>query len=115
VGRILTFRCVSGVAWWDVGTEGVTVRINDVGGLQGFGPVEVDEPEEPFHFEWESRVFALVRTLLRSMDVTLDEFRDAIERMPPAEYLNASYYERWLAGLCTLLTERGLVRTEELA
>jgi nitrile hydratase subunit beta len=114
-GGTLTFLCVSGVAWWDVGTEGVTVRINDVGGLQGFGPVEVDEPEEPFHFEWESRVFALVRTLLRSMVVTLDEFRDAIERMPPAEYLNASYYERWLAGLCTLLTERGLVRPEELA
>jgi nitrile hydratase len=93
----------------------VTVRINDVGGLQGFGPVEVDEPEEQFHYEWEARVFALVRTLLRSMGVTLDEFRDAIERMPPAEYLNASYYERWLAGLCTLLTERGLVSPEEVA
>jgi nitrile hydratase len=91
------------------------LRINDVGGLQGFGPVEVDEPEEQFHFEWEARVFALVRTLLRSMGVTLDEFRDAIERMPPAEYLNSSYYERWLAGLCTLLTERGMVRPEDVA
>ena len=91
------------------------MRINDVGGLQGFGPVEVDEPAEQFRYEWESRVFALVRTLLRLMGVTLDEFRDAIERMPPADYLNASYYERWLAGLCTLLTERGLVGPEELA
>jgi nitrile hydratase len=91
------------------------VRINDVGGLQGFGPVEVDEPEEPFHYEWESRVFALNQTLRRSMGVTLDEHRDAIERMPPADYLNSSYYERWLAGLCTLLTERGLLSPEELA
>jgi nitrile hydratase len=93
----------------------VIVRINDVGGLQGFGGVEVDEPEEQFHYEWEARVFALARTLRRSIDVTLDEFRDAIERMPPADYLNSSYYERWLAGLCTVLTERGLVRPEELA
>jgi nitrile hydratase len=93
----------------------VTVRINDVGGLQGFGPVEVDEPEEPFHYEWESRVFALNQTVRRSMGVTIDEHRDAIERMPPADYLNSSYYERWLAGLCTLLTERGLLSPEELA
>jgi nitrile hydratase len=93
----------------------VIVRINDVGGLQGFGPVEVDEPEEQFHYEWETRVFALARTLLRSTGVSLDEFRDAIERMPPADYLNSSYYERSLAGLCTLLTERGLVSPEELA
>ena len=95
--------------------EGVVVRINDVGGLQGFGPVEVDGPEEPFHYEWESRVFAMARTLRDSTGLTLDEFRDAIERMPPADYLNSSYYERWLAGLCTLLTERGLLSAEELA
>jgi nitrile hydratase len=93
----------------------VIVRINDVGGLQGFGPVEVDEPEEQFHYEWESRVFALVRTVLPSIGASIDELRDAIERMPPADYLNSSYYERWLAGLCTLLMERGLVSPEELA
>ena len=91
------------------------MRINDVGGVQGFGPVEVNEPEEPFHYEWESRVFALVRTLTRSMGATIDEHRDAIERMPPADYLTSSYYERWLAGLCILLTERGLLSPEELA
>jgi nitrile hydratase len=93
----------------------VVVRINDVGGLQGFGPVEVDEPEEPFHYEWESRVFALVRTVLPAMGISIDEHRDAIERMPPADYLNSSYYERWLAGLCTLLSERGPLSAEELA
>ena len=32
------------------------------------------------------------------------------ERMPPAQYLAASYYERWLFGLRTLLVEQGLVR-----
>ena len=37
------------------------------------------------------------------------------ERMPPAEYLAASYYERWLFGLQTLLVEEGLVTAQELA
>jgi nitrile hydratase len=49
------------------------------------------------------------------MGTTIDEHRDAIERMRPADYLNSSYYERWLAGLCTLLIERGLLSPEELA
>ena len=38
----------------------------------------------------------------------VDEFRDAIERIPPAEYLEASYYERWLRAIETLLTEKGI-------
>ena len=37
----------------------------------------------------------------------LDEFRDAIERIPPEEYLAASYYERWLKGIEMLLVEKG--------
>jgi nitrile hydratase len=40
----------------------------------------------------------------------LDEFRDAVERMDPADYLKASYYERWLAGVETLLAERGITQ-----
>ena len=38
----------------------------------------------------------------------LDEFRDAIERIPPEEYLAASYYERWLRAIETLLDEKGV-------
>jgi len=45
----------------------------------------------------------------------LDEFRNAIERMPAARYLDATYYERWLTALETLLVEKGVVTREELA
>jgi nitrile hydratase len=45
----------------------------------------------------------------------LDEFRDAIERIPPQEYLASSYYERWLRAITMLLAERGVVTEEELA
>lgn len=83
-------------------------RVHDVGGQTGFGPVPMAEDGQPFHADWEARVFALTRVLGRRGVFTTDEFRDAIERMPPEEYLAAGYYERWLRALETLLAERGL-------
>jgi nitrile hydratase len=77
-------------------------RVNDVGGQSGFGPVAVEPDEPPFHADWEARVYALNVALLRRGVYTLDQFRDAIERMPPGEYLAASYYERWLHAVETL-------------
>ncbi|HZG89325.1 MAG TPA: hypothetical protein VEZ42_03840 [Pseudonocardia sp.] len=71
-------------------------RVNDVGGQSGFGPVAVEPDEPPFHADWEARVYALNVAMLRRGVYNLDQFRDAIERMPPGEYLAASYYERWL-------------------
>ena len=37
-----------------------------------------------------------------------DELRDAIERLPPEVYLGASYYERWLGAIETLVAEKGV-------
>jgi nitrile hydratase len=84
-------------------------RINDLGGLEGFGPIDTTESSEPFHADWEARVYALAIALLGRGLYNLDEFRDAIERLPPLEYLGASYYQRWLAAIETLLVERGVI------
>ncbi|GAC1583949.1 MAG: hypothetical protein NVS3B7_19310 [Candidatus Elarobacter sp.] len=84
-------------------------RINDVGGIDGFGALMIETDEPPFHHEWEARVFAINRFLLRGGWYTLDEFRDAIERMPPAAYLAASYYERWLHGVESLIAAKGVL------
>jgi hypothetical protein len=90
-------------------------RINDVGGMSGFARI-VEEPDEPpFHEDWEAHVFALNSALIRRGVYNLDEFRDAVERMPAAEYLAASYYERWFAAIRTLLVEKGVVAPDELA
>ena len=53
----------------------------------------------------------LVRALQRRevINPQFDELRDAIERIPPAEYLALSYYERWLRAAELLLAERGLL------
>jgi nitrile hydratase len=76
--------------------------VHDMGGMDGFGPVVVERDEPAFHEPWEGRVMALMR-LIRASHFHLDEFRDAIEQMPPARYLDASYYERWLFALENLL------------
>ena len=85
-------------------------RVNDVGGQSGFGPVAVEPDEPPFHADWEARVYALNVAMLRRGVYNLDQFRDAIERMPPAEYLAASYYERWLHAVETLTASRAGLR-----
>ncbi|HEY8672144.1 MAG TPA: hypothetical protein VIM76_00145 [Candidatus Dormibacteraeota bacterium] len=89
-------------------------RINDVGGMEGFPAVvqELDEP--PFHADWEAHVFAMNRALIGRGIYNLDEFRDAVERMPPSQYLAASYYERWFHAINTLLVEKGVVTAAEM-
>jgi hypothetical protein len=85
-------------------------RVHDMGGQTGFGPVPVnDAGGPPFHADWEARVYALATVLRRRGLFNDDELRDAIERLPPAEYLTASYYERWLGAIELLVTEKGLL------
>lgn len=90
-------------------------RVNDVGGMQGFAAIEQEAGEPPFHSDWEAHVFAINRALIGRGVYNLDEFRDAVERMPPQRYLESSYYERWLHGIMTLLVEKGVVSREEIS
>jgi nitrile hydratase len=84
-------------------------RVHDMGGQTGFGPVPAGDDGPPFQADWEARVAALSTALMRREAFSGDEFRDAIERIPPARYLAMSYYERWLAALELLLTEKKLL------
>jgi nitrile hydratase subunit beta len=88
--------------------------VHDVGGMHGFGPVarEVDEPA--FHAAWEGRMFGISRACVITKVFNQDEARHGIERMPPAEYLRASYYERFLSRTLRLLAEKRLVSREEV-
>ena len=87
--------------------------VHDMGGMHGFGRVAVEPNEPVFHARWEGTVRALMSGTLNRF-YNLDEFRHAQERMPAARYLDASYYERWLAALETLLVEHGVVDAAEL-
>ena len=86
----------------------------DMGGVDGFGPVrpEVDEPV--FHAEWERRAFALTLAMATPGGWNIDMSRFARENRSPADYLSKSYYQIWLAGLEQLMEERGLVSRQEI-
>ena len=89
-------------------------RVHDMGGQTGFGPVPVaDDGTVAFHADWEARVYALAAVLRQRGLFNSDELRDAIERLPPAEYLEASYYERWLGAIETLVAEKAPDQAEK--
>jgi len=64
--------------------------------------------------DWELLTDALVDALSRARVMNVDELRRGIESMPPAEYERASYYERWLFSVETILTEKGVLAPGEL-
>jgi nitrile hydratase len=80
-----------------------------MGGQTGFGPVPAGEDGgSPFAADWEARVYALAAVLRRRGLINDDELRDAIERLPPEDYLAAPYYERWLGALEMLVAAKGV-------
>ena len=88
--------------------------VHDLGGMDGFGSVEVEANEPVFHDAWERIVFGLVSALSGQRVTNVHAFRHAIERMDPAHYLRSPYYEHWLTALATLLVEKGLVTPAEI-
>jgi nitrile hydratase subunit beta len=88
--------------------------VHDMGGMHGMGPI-APEPNEPvFHERWEARVYALNRAMGSLGKWNIDAGRHSKERIPPADYLRMSYYEKWLAGLIMLIKETGLASEAEL-
>ena len=43
----------------------------------------------------------------------IDMFRHSIERLPPADYLRYSYFEKWLDAMIALLLDARLITVEE--
>ena len=84
--------------------------MHDRGGEPG-GPIDRTEHELA---DWELLTDALVGALGRRGVMNVDELRRGIESMPPEEYERASYYERWLFSMETILTEKGLLDPGEV-
>jgi nitrile hydratase len=82
--------------------------IHDMGGMRGLGEIGYRENEPGFHEPWEVRLFALVRAL------RLGSLRPYIERIPAADYLRMSYYERWYTALVAKIIERGVITRAEV-
>ena len=64
--------------------------------------------------DWEVLTDALVHSLAGEGLLNVDELRRGIESMPPDAYEQASYYERWLYSIETILAEKGVLAPGEL-
>ena len=88
--------------------------IHDMGGLHGFGAMEVECDEPVFHARWESRVFCMTQVLDTTGIWNLDEHRHEIELMNAADYLTVGYYGRWLFAMERLLDRKNILRRDEV-
>ena len=64
--------------------------VHDMGGMDGFGKVEVEPDEPTFHEAWEGRVMAMVRAMGANAGFNIDMQRFSRESIPPATYLAAT-------------------------
>ena len=80
-----------------------------MGGMHGFGAVVTPGSDRVAEHPWELRVFAL-STLVGIHGIGEGSGRAIREEMPPADYLAAGYYERWLWS-----TEQRLLRHGTIA
>ncbi len=84
----------------------VTRRIHDVGGLD-LG--RIDRSEHPLT-TFERRTDALMMLMIGPNGIfRADALRRAIEAYNEADYINLSYYEKWVRALRILLVEQGVL------
>lgn len=89
--------------------------VHDMGGMQGYGPVQ-PEPHEPvFHADWERHAMALTVAMGATGQWNIDQARSARESLPPQRYLQNTYYQIWLDALDNMMVARGLATREEIA
>jgi nitrile hydratase len=89
--------------------------IHDMGGMHGMGAV-AHEPNEPvFHEAWEGRAWGLLLAMGRWTRGGSGNPRYELERIPPADYLRMSYYERWFHVLVNRLLRSDVITAAELA
>jgi nitrile hydratase subunit beta len=80
--------------------------VHDRGSWPTAEPIDRTEHELA---DWELHMDAIVGALGANGLMNVDELRRGIEGMPPEEYEGASYYERWLYSVETILAEKGVL------
>jgi nitrile hydratase len=88
---------------------------HDLGGRQGFGPVDVGEPEEPFHAPWEGRMWGIARGMRRLAGWNIDWFRHCRELIDPADYLTRPYFDQWMQDYAAMVVDSDAATVEEIA
>lgn len=90
--------------------------IHDTGGAHGYGPVQYQQDEPVFHYEWEGRVLSLLTWLHLKGISWWDKSRFFREQMGNENYVNElrnSYYTHWLSAAERLLVAENIFTEQE--
>ena len=87
--------------------------IHDLGGKQGFGPVDVDD-EYGFHHDWEGREWGIAQCA-RTPGITIDWWRHCRELIMPLDYLQRPYFDSWAQTDFATYIEAGWITLEEVS
>lgn len=87
--------------------------VHDLGGKEGFGPIDVNEPEVTFHEDWEGRIWAISRST-RASDWTIDWWRHVRELIVPTDYLERPYFDSWAQTHLAAFIDSGVFTLEEV-
>ena len=88
--------------------------VHDLGGKQGFGPIDTGPGDAVAQADWEYRMWAISRAGVLPGGVTIDWFRHGLERMVPTDYLGFSYYQKWVTNYLMLWIDDGAWSLEEV-
>jgi nitrile hydratase len=87
--------------------------IHDLGGKQGYGPIEVDDDGKPFHHDWEGREWGIAQCA-RTPGITIDWWRHCRELIMPQDYLGRPYFDSWAQTDFSTYIEAGWISMEEV-
>lgn len=90
-------------------------NVHDMGGMQGYGAIEIDDQEPVFHHDWERRAFALIVAVNTAGQWNIDQSRSVRESLPPLQYLSNTYYQIWLEAFQKQLLATGMISELELS
>ena len=87
--------------------------IHDLGGKQGYGPIDVDDGESSFHHDWEGREWGIAQCA-RTPGITIDWWRHCRELIMPVDYLGRSYFDSWAQTDFATYIEAGWITLAEV-
>ena len=89
--------------------------MHDLGGKQGFGPVDRAHEDEPFHGAHDARAYGLSVCLRTERPYVIDWFRHVRELMVPNDYMTRPYFDQWLQTALALAIDEGRLSLDEIA
>ncbi len=89
--------------------------VHDLGGKQGFGPVDRSGEDEAYHSEADARAYALCVSMRAERAYPVDWFRHTRETMDPVDYLTRPYFDQWLQTAVAMAIDAGDLSMVEVA